>query len=98
MDSNGIRIMSWPVQSPVKNIVENLWLFIKKKLQGRVVRVANKVDLFREVHGEHLDLQYAWVRSKSIEHSSEAHTTCDQTKTSSFKVFGKGFFYLKHWF
>lgn len=41
--------MSWPLQSPDKNIVENLWLFIKKRLQGRVVRVANKVDLFREV-------------------------------------------------
>lgn len=38
--------MSWPVQSPDKNIVENLF---KKKLQGRVGRVANTVDLFREV-------------------------------------------------
>lgn len=46
---NGITTMSWSAQSPNINIIENLWLLINRKLQGRVCRVANKDDLFRKV-------------------------------------------------
>lgn len=34
--SNGITTMSWPAQSLDINIIENLWLLIKRKLQGCV--------------------------------------------------------------
>ena len=47
---NGITTMSWPAQSPDINIIENIWLYIKRKLQGRVGRIENKDDLFREIH------------------------------------------------
>ena len=47
---NGITTMSWPAQSPDINIIENIWLHIKRKLQGRVGRIENKDDLFREIH------------------------------------------------
>ena len=40
--------MSWPAQSPDINIIENIWLHIKRKLQGRISnsRVENKDDLW----------------------------------------------------
>lgn len=44
---NGIRTMSWPAQSPHLNIIENLWLLLKRKLQARVSCIENKDDLFR---------------------------------------------------
>ena len=47
---NGITIMNWPAQSPDINIIENIWLYIKRKLQGRVGRIENKDDLFHEIH------------------------------------------------
>ena len=47
---NGITTMSWPAHSPDINIIENIWLCIKRKLQGRVGRIKNKDDLFREIH------------------------------------------------
>ena len=46
---NGIKTMSWPAQSPDINIIENLWLFIKRKLQSRVYIIKSKDDLFTEV-------------------------------------------------
>lgn len=46
---NGIRTMSWPAQSPDINIIENLWLLIKRKLQMHVEQIKSKDDLFREI-------------------------------------------------
>ena len=39
---NGIATMSWPSQSPDINIIENIWLYIKRKRQGGVGRTENK--------------------------------------------------------
>ena len=47
---NCITTRRWPAQSPDINIIENIWLCIKIKLQGRVRRIENKDDLFREIH------------------------------------------------
>lgn len=33
---NRIKNMSWPAQSPELNIIENVWLYIKRKLQSRI--------------------------------------------------------------
>ena len=41
--------MSWPSQSPDINVIENLWLYIKRKLQTKVTRIYSNNDLFREI-------------------------------------------------
>ena len=60
---NGIRTMSWPAQSPDINIIENLWLLIKQKLQARVGRIASKDDLFREIRDIWTEISPAYVQS-----------------------------------
>ena len=60
---NGITTMSWPAQSPDINIIENLWLFIKRKLQGRIDRIQNRDDLFREIQRIWTDISPEYVKS-----------------------------------
>ena len=41
--------MEWPAQSPDLNIIENIWLYMKRELQKSVVNIATKNDLLREI-------------------------------------------------
>ena len=59
---NGIKTMSWPAQSPDINIIENLWLFIKRKLQSRVYIIKSKDDLFTEVQQIWMDITPDYVK------------------------------------
>ena len=56
---NDVTCMSWPAQSPDLNIIENLWLLLKRKLQTRVGRIRSKKDLFREIQ----DITLEYIRS-----------------------------------
>jgi hypothetical protein len=47
---NGINGMSWPAQSPHINVIENLWLLLKRKLQTCTGMIKSKNDLFQEIH------------------------------------------------
>ena len=49
---NDVTCMSWPAQSPDLNIIENLWVSLKRKLQTRGGRIGNKEDLFRRTFGK----------------------------------------------
>lgn len=60
---NGITTMSWPAQSPDLNIIENLWLLLKRKLQARVGRIENKDDLFREIQRVWTSITPQYVQS-----------------------------------
>lgn len=40
--------MEWPAQSPDLNIIENIWLYIKRELQKSTENIATKNDLLRE--------------------------------------------------
>ena len=42
-----VTCISWPAQRPNLNIIENIWLSLKRKLQTRVGRIGSKEDLFR---------------------------------------------------
>jgi len=47
---NEINSMSWPAQSPDINVIENVWLLLKRKLQACTGMIKSKNDLFREIH------------------------------------------------
>ena len=40
--------MEWPAQSPDLNIIENIWLYIKRELQKSTENIATKNDFLRE--------------------------------------------------
>lgn len=61
--NNGIRTMSWPAQSPDLNIIDNLWLLLKRKLQARVGRIENKDDLFQEIQRVWTSITPQYVQS-----------------------------------
>ena len=42
--------MEWPAQSPYLNIIENIWLYIKRELQKPAVNITTKNDRLREIH------------------------------------------------
>ena len=41
--------MNCPAQSPDLNVIENIWLYIKRKLEVRIHKINSNNDLFREI-------------------------------------------------
>ena len=41
--------MEWPAQSPDLNIIENIWLYMKREQQKSAVDITTKNDLLREI-------------------------------------------------
>ena len=52
-DENEVTSMEWPAKSPDLNIIENIWLYMKRELQKSVVDIATKNDLL-------CDIQSVW--------------------------------------
>ena len=74
---NGITTMNWPAQSPVINVIENIWLYLKQKLQGRVGRIENSICSVKFIQfGRPSHLSMSRV---SINYSEEV-TTCNSTE------------------
>lgn len=48
-EENGISTMDWPPQSPDLNIIENLWLTIKIRLEKKLTEIKSRDDLVRAV-------------------------------------------------
>ena len=44
-----LQNMSWSKQSPDLNVTENIWLYIKRKLEVRIHKINSYSDLFREI-------------------------------------------------
>jgi hypothetical protein len=45
-----LKNMSWTAQSPdSKKVIENIWLYIKRKLEIRIHKINSNSDLFREI-------------------------------------------------
>ena len=50
-DQNEVHVtsMEWPAKSPDLNIIENIWLYMKRELQKSAVDITTKNDLLREI-------------------------------------------------
>ena len=50
MAENRVNTTTWPAQSPDLNIIENVWLHIKRELQNVSEHITSKQQLFDEIH------------------------------------------------
>ena len=55
--------MEWPAQSPDLNIIENIWLYMKRELQKSVVDITTKNDLLREIQSVSRNIELDYVRN-----------------------------------
>jgi hypothetical protein len=62
--------MNWPTQSPDLNIIENIWLYIKRKLQQRMHHINTENDLYEQTLNIWQDITQNYVRNlyQSIPH------------------------------
>lgn len=60
---NNIISISWLAQSPDLNLIENLWLYIKRKLSCRVSFINNTQDLFDEILRIWMSIPPAYVQN-----------------------------------
>ena len=72
LDEDDIFTMEWPAQSTDLNIIENIWLSIKRKLHSKTSEIKSEEDLierFRHAWNEitqlELDNLYASLPSRS---------------------------------
>ena len=55
--------MEWPTQSPDLNIIENIWLYMKRELQKSAVDIATKNDLLREIQSVWRNIELDYIRN-----------------------------------
>ena len=60
---NNIHGLVWPAQSPDLNIIENVWLKLKRELQKRSSNIDNVVDLERAIRQVWFAIDPAYIQS-----------------------------------
>ena len=62
-DQNEVTSMEWPAQSPDLNIIENIWLYMKRELQKSAVDITTKNDLLREIQSVWRNIELDYIRN-----------------------------------
>ena len=55
--------MEWPAQSPDLNMIENIWLYMKRELQKSAVDITTKNDLLREIQSVWRKIELDYIRN-----------------------------------
>ena len=55
--------LEWPAQSPDLNIIENIWLYMKRELQKSAVDITTKNDLLREIQSVWRNIELDYMRN-----------------------------------
>ena len=61
--TNNLKSILWPAQSPDVNIIEYIWLYIKRKLAYRHHIINSDSDVFREIQRIWMDIPPAYIQS-----------------------------------
>ena len=61
-DHNEVTSMEWPAQSLDLNIIENIWLYMKRELQKSAVDITTKNDLLREIQSVWRNIELDYIR------------------------------------
>ena len=62
-DQNEVTSMEWPAQSPDLNMIENIWLYMKRELQKSAVDITTKNDLLREIQSVWRKIELDYIRN-----------------------------------
>ena len=60
---NHINSISWPAQSPDLNIIENMWLKLKRRLQSRAENIRTATELSHAITQEWQSLTADYIQS-----------------------------------
>ena len=66
IDHNEVTSMEWPAQSLDFNIIENIWLYMKRELQKSAVDILTKNDLLREIQSVWWNIESAGLYKKPL--------------------------------
>ena len=55
--------MEWLAQSPDLNIIQNIWLYMKRELQKSAINIATKNDLLREIQSVWWNIELDYIRN-----------------------------------
>ena len=66
IDHNEVTSMEWPAQSLDLNIIENIWLYMKRELQKSAVDILTKNDLLREIQSVWWNIELAGLYKKPL--------------------------------